>query len=527
MKTIYSIALLLLGAINLQAQQLQARLSSELKYEKSVFHGDIIGVAGNKIYALASRVDKKNVDGGLYGQMTVIDAKTMTLMSSVPIAVPDKASTLLSTRMLKGQPWIFTRVSSRKAGVDFIKAYKLDLKTGEVNPKEYPIAEFIDKKNLKISTWLPKEASVNILTSSDSSKFCLLVEANTERKEHHKSYVKVFDAKTMTPLWEQTIEIPFPKYRYELKVMNLTNQGEMEFLGKMYDTDKLKESVSKTEAAYKYVAYLFDGTNTKGSDYILDLGGKFVTKITSRTRPDNGNYVIMGLYADKRNITVNGLYYMEIEKNTGKVVDKYMTTIAADKIKYLPKAVFEKKENGLTYIATMDGVLFKKNGDFTFIIGTDYTVTSSDGKGNSSSYFKTYGSIAIGVSKTGEMQWGTAMPRDFSSSFADVAFAPMFFKNDCLFMVYNDSEANAKTPVGEKIKHSHSNKKGATVTVKVDANGKLSRRLLLSEQTLDGHAIKTNDGIQLSTNEYVFAARKYNLLKGTASIKMCRLSFVD
>ncbi len=528
MKTVYSIVLVLLCTIKLQAQQLQARLGTEIKFPKSVAYDKIVGVSGDKIYALASSLLQKPIEGDRYAEFAVIDAKTMKVTSSTPIAVPDKKTALLETMVIKGQPWIFTRTSSRKESVDFIKAYKLNVNTGEVIPKEYPIAEFIDKKNFKLSTSQPEAASAFMFQSPDSSKVALVVFSNIESEEMRKYYVKILDANTMTPLWDQYITIPINKFQYKTSTTSITNQGSFQVIGKMYDTKNLDEAVSKTEAAYKYVLYEFDGTNTRGSDYILDLGGKFINNVTTSVRPDNGNRVIAGLYSDKKNIIANGLYYMEIDKNTGAVVNKYMTAIPSDKIRYAQKGILEKKENGLTYFATIDNIFFKKSGDFMFVIGTDYMITSRDQKNNTTtSYITTKGSVAVGLGKKGEMQWGTAIPRDYNSSFEDVAYIKTFFRNDCLFMIYNDSEDNAKAPLDEKIRHTHSNKKGGAVLVKIDGTGKINRRMLFSENTLDGHFIRTIDGVPTSSNEYLIAVRKYNLFKGTSNIKMCRITFTD
>jgi hypothetical protein len=518
MNKIFPIALFLLGAMNSEAQQLQAKLSSELKFDKKINHNGFLGISKNTIYALAQKIEVKPINNVLYGYSSTIDAKTMTLTNCGPIVVPDKDAKFLDLTMLGGQAWLFTRSSSKKNDVDFIKAYKLDTK-GQVEQKAYPIAEFVDKKNLKLTTSEPVEASVGIRISDDSSKFCIIVYANEPSKEKAKFYIKVLNIKDMTMLWEQSIILPFERYRYQENLSKLTNDGNFVIGGKLYNGDDLRYEVKDKKPSYKYILYDFDGSNSKGNDYILDLGDKFMNEINIAIREDNGNTVITGMYANEKNKIVNGFYYMEIEKNTGTVINKYLTEIQSDKIKYASSSILEKKKNGLVNFARINSVYFKKNGGF--LLATSCHQITSGGGG------ETYDDIIFSISSKGSVEWATAVPRNFGNQNFSKIFTKIFYKNDNFFIVYSDNEANVKLPLDKKVSRTSNIKNNALMLCKIDPKGKLSRRALISAKTMDGYFLSAYDYVQTGKNEWSFSVRKYNQFTGETNTKICRMSFVE
>jgi hypothetical protein len=524
MKNLFFALLVLLGATSVQAQKVQSQFGEELKFKGGIDYSSPIALLGNKLYARA--IKPKFMSPYPYSYITVIDAKTLKVISTEEMVLPNKKADVISIIMAKGQKWAITRNTDKKTKVDIVEAYQINAQ-GKIMPKAFPMASFIDKKGGSLFSFSTYEASSTVVFSPDSSKIGLLINANLKKKENELFYVKVFNTKDMSQVWEQVVTLPYSEKRYELRSTVVNDKGEVMFTGKLYNDEKARNSKSKTEAAYKYVLHNFDGKTPAGNEFLLDLNGKFIESSFVIVRPDNGNTVAAGFYGNERasagifggdggagGEVVNGVYYIEIEKGTNKVVNQFMTDVPGDKIKYVSRAVHNKKKNGLEGYTHIKDVYFKKNGSMIIVASTYHITVTTDSRGRTQTYYHDYDAPILSFTQKGDLEWGTSAAKFVTTQAAAIVGTETFFKDDNVFILYNDDIKNAERTLDKEPSGLGVFDKACVMLAKIDGSGKLDRKVLVTKKELDGYWFAPGECIRVGTSEFVFSAVKIGLLGG-------------
>jgi hypothetical protein len=534
MKKILFLMLCLHSVLNVEAQTVKSQFGEQLKFKGGIDFSRPIALVGNTLYAVATKPRMFSSFPETY--ITLIDAKTLKVTSTEELEFENKKTDVLDVFMAQGQKWVFTRNTNKKTKVDIIEAFALNA-DGKKSEKAAPMAEFMDKKSDSFFGWEPLEAGATIVYSPDSTKIGLVVNANLKKKENELFYLKVFNIKDMSKVWEQVVKLPYSEKRYVLQSAVVNDNGNIQFTGKLFNDEKAKESLSKTVAGYKFVLHDFDGKMEKGNEFLIDLGGKFIESSFVKIRPDNGNTVASGFYANERNGVVNGVYYIEVAKGTNNVVNKFITNVPGDKIKYITKTVHNKSKNGLEAYTKVKDVYFKKNGNMIITASTyHYTVTHNIQKGTTTVTHHDFDAIALSFTPKGVLEWGTSAAKFATVSISFSAFGPLtyyskrppmnigtrtFFKDDNLFFIYNDDVKNEDKDLNKEPSRLGMFDKVGVMLTKIDSKGALDRSVLVTKKELDGYWFGSAYCISLGDDEFIFAAVKQSF--GNVSHKIGRI----
>ncbi len=449
--------------------------------------------------------------------ITTADVKTLKILEKHDFKVATKKTTFLEVVMVKGKVWLFTRNTADK--VNYVKAYPID-DNGKVIEAPIELAAFKDDK--KTFATDNKGTTVIILNSRDSSKIAVVINSNGKEKEKALSYVNVFDT-DLKRLWTQVIEFPYIQKQFQVKCNVVTNTGEIQLVTKVYDDQKAEECKSETQAAYKYVICTYSAKNSKGKETAVDLGGKFVGSIYVKTRPDNGNTMIIGLYANKNTnksftstMVLNGFFYTEVAPD-GKVANKYTTEINATKIKSISKEILREKENGMTAQLMIKDVFFKKDGSIVVLTEQFYSTFSQqyNSKGQpsgSSTIYHADDNIVLSFDPKGKLKWATDVPkRQAAANLQSSVGARAFFKNDNLFLIYIDLLTNLKKEPDGTPPSTARGVPAVTAIALIASDGKLTRKAFNAPKESKEYVYFRNWSERLNDDEFLYTAVKSRL----------------
>jgi hypothetical protein len=201
--------------------------------------------------------------------------------------------------------------------------------------------------------------------------------------------------------------------------------------------------------------------------------------------------------------------------------------VPGDKIKYVTKATHNKKKNGLEGYTKIKDVYFKKNGSMIIVTSTYHITQSTDSKGRTRTTYHDYDAPVLCFTQKGEMEWATAIAKFQSSNWAGMVGTETFFKNDNLFMIYNDDIKNAERTLDKEPSPLGIFDKACVMLSKVDAAGKLERKVLVTKKELDGYWFSPGQCIRVGDSEFVFSAVKVFIIGMGVDSKIGRIKLSE
>ena len=431
--------------------------------------------------------------------------------------VSDEKSRVVGGLVAKGQRWVFLRKLDKKTDICAIEAQKFD-KTGELHQQIYPMASF---KDVKVSTFGEDHdrSSVRVLYSPDSTKVGLFINTNLGAKDKETFYVSVFNTKDMSKVWSQTVLSPYIESQYLWTKVCVNNAAQI--VCNAYLLDLPIAMPTKTKLGYKYIIHTFDGKAPKGVETTVALEGKFPMSCFIKINPDNDNTIVSGFYADEYYRMSNGVYFMEIEKVTNKLVNSFVMPLPADQIKNVSKFIVLKKENALWYDAKIQDVFVKKNGEIVFV-STNIRDEPIDTRANIVQVKKTDCDIVVvtGSSK-GELRWATALPKHNETTLLERVGTFTVFNNDNLFLFYNDNVKNATADQSKECEWLYNGINGGILMAKIDTKGPVERKVLITYKESNDFIITPNQCLLTGKQEAVI------LMNGGADVKIGKINILD
>ncbi len=495
--------------------------SAQTAEKSSVEWGDVVhlgkgtvvkkikGIKNGKLYL--SNTDAHMLTNGDF--FSVVDIKNMKNIYEKKMDFPiDRKSNM---EIFTVQQKIWLKVSCKEKKKQLIKLYEIDA-LGDLTGKEVTLAE-VDESNA-----VPFDSS--IIVSEDTTKIALIINLNGYYEDEN-FIVKVFDI-DMKLLWEQTVKSPYI-WSNEI-TMKLTNSGELKVISKRYyeKYDRTKAALSKyytpkiEEIKKGKMTYnFFYNTYSDGhiEEFVIDLGDKFAASLHEDIHPDNGNIILTGLYGLDNSMTVNGFYFIEMEKGSNKIINKFMNIINTSEIKNISKELVEKK--GIKEILNIKKVFFKKDGTMLFL--TEYA-TSLTKRSSYNSHQFGYGCVLFNVTTTGKINWSASIPL-YQLSIIPLAGSIARFKNDNVYLIYNDNRENLDKPIASNPKKLGNY--GTMVEAKIDGNGGITRKIINKEQP-DGTTSSPMLNIPLSEDEIIILGSTYKR-GNTSDVKIGRIKLVD
>lgn len=342
-----------------------------------------------------------------------------------------------------------------------------------------------------------------------------------EKNENEKFGFHVFD-KELNSLWERKITLPYKDGLFLVKDYEVSNNGDVYLLGKIYK-DKAKD-VRKSQSNFKYHIISYSGDGSKLNEYPIEIKGKFLTDMQIAITNDQ-DIICGGFYSEDGTYSIKGSYFFKIDGYTRKTTAlkykefdiDFMTQNFTAKEEKKAKKNESKGVNIELYQYDLDEIILKEDGG-AVLIGEQFYIravitSTTDGNGfikDKTNYYYFFNDIiVINISPVGNIEWTEKIPKrqvtandgGYYSSYTLSVVA------DKLFFVFNDHPYNLLYKGSGKLHNFNKSKKSLVVLVELDSEGRQTREALFSAKEAE---ILTRPKVceQISHNELVLFGQK-------------------
>jgi hypothetical protein len=484
MKKMIPLLLLALPATQLTAQKVTINWGQESK--KELEFRSFVNGSGSDMVKLCFDVKKKGLFGRNATYTPVLTRYNDKLGEQTERVIEADEDGVVFNNLLsvKGKLFLFTSQYDKDAKTTSYYCQPLNIQTLNPDGKVMNMGTFdaVKKSN---------QSSVGYEFSKDSSKVLMFGNNAYKKNENEKYFIKVLD-NNMVKLWDKTIELPYKDKFVSVEDQLVTNEGKVGVLIKHYDQEVTKEAIRKDGEkipSYKTKLLVYDKDNANPSEYILDIGNKFVH--TLQLADDNvNNLLLFGLYKEKNNGYITGFFTATFDKQTNNVTTKNLNqfpTNLVEQIKIDKQGSDKESDPGLSRVFRLSDVVSREDGSRDFVLEYSsevYVPPSTTYVGGSWSttpgyWLYNYGDIIDINLKTDGKAVIARIPKMQTSrdvqSFSNFKALP--YKNK-LLLFYNDDDDNINRDITKKPDALHKFNKSVFVMGVIGEGGDVSREIL-------------------------------------------------
>ena len=489
----------------------------QLKSSSKETLSDIVARDNSGIITLKTSI--KGLKKGLITLERFDNKMKLVKTAEVDLTYNKKARDLERFIDIDGQLFLFTSFFNKKTKMNYLFVQSINKSRLTLNSDMQKIAEIDCSDKKKNNTGF-----FHVKYSNDSSKVLVYYDLPYVKKTAEKFGVEVFDNK-MHQLWEKDIVLPYLDELYAVKNVIIDKEGNVLFLGKLYQ-DKAKETV-KGEVNFKYHLLVYSDDGKKLNKHDIVLKDKYITDMKLGISP-KGNILCAGFYSNKGTWSINGSYFLAFDGETKDLIKESTEEFSLDFVTEGMREKTEKKtkkkaangKDAEMYQYDLDNFIMREDGGGVLIAEQYYVhvITSSytDSQGNfrtKKTYHYYYNHIiVISISPDGDIEWTkkiikkqhTINEPGYYSSYA------LAVVKDKMYFIFNDHPKNLMYEKGAKI-YSYTYKKYMVPVVTVDSNGKITKEILFTAKDVETLAVpKISE--QVSSDELILytSKKKYN-----------------
>ncbi len=424
------------------------------------------------------------------------------LIFSKEFVTEDKDKTIgLNLKSFGGKMYYLS--TKRKGSKDKI-AYTLTPinNDGELGtPKEFSIPKQAGKSYIQQTHWV---------TSPDSSKIMLAKTSGTQNKKNNfVAYFWVFD-QSLNVVWKKGITLPITERKLETSDFNISNEGEIFFLGNIFD----KNSKTKIEFFGKrreepHQVEMFKLTETSPVERVVIAEKQDHINTGGLTVDSDNHPIFLGLYGTSENGPNRGAYYRKYYSSNNELGAPVKRTFTDKELLSFGKDITAKdkksKKRGLEKGYHLNGIVHQANGEISVMIEENYftqtTTTTTTSMGNpvsnrvsKSSFSRTNGLyssnhiIVLNFSNEGTVQNINLIPKkqNYYTSTA-LSYKPFLLKDQIYYLYYdNKDNLSKKITNPDKYKKTTTTKKMTLLLTSISEKGKLKKTRIGIESVRDG-----------------------------------------
>ncbi len=414
--------------------------------------------------------------------------------------------------------WLLTEKNTKK---DYLEYFLTPISMKGKSSKPNSIAKF----KYESRSDMP---SVRWEMSQDTSSVLFIAESDRDKKkENYEAFVSVID-NDLNKVWSKKVKLPYSQKRVDASSWELTKDGTVYFVAKIYEDNKTKESKSKRKKkgkrgkvpAYDIVIYSLDATMDKPKKHNLKLKDAFVKGV--KLEVDQGNDLnCVGFFGDSRKGPTQGVFYLKLAKEDG-------STMFANKRRFTPKELTafgdknvskdrKSKDSGLDNTFVFRDIITLDNGEMfaTAEENYTYTVTSTSSRGvtTTRTYYVSNSIVVINIGKEGKVKNVGIIPKRQTMGTPIFGSYAMIQSGDELYFVYNDDKDNLRKNITDpdKIKRISSGRDCVAVLTTLSGKGKMNRKQLFTKKEAKT-LLMPRRSAQISDNELFFFNSKPKML---------------
>lgn len=447
----------------------------------------------------------------------------LNVLQEIPFAVPDADYIGIKGLQRLGDKCYFF-YNKRKKKSDEISFCGMMIDETDIRKsKEIVMGSFISEKG---------EPSFKLQVALDSTAVMLFVEPEQKKNDNKNFYFALFD-NNLSKLWDNNVELAIESKYIDLFGYASKQQDQVFVSYKHYDQEIKRESVSNGDGSripsYKTNILSFKKGESKPKEIHLNLGGKFVHSNDIIFNHKTGKICMLGMYKNKYNGHVNGVYYSELNPETNELLNTKSTAFTQELVELVKKDRFASKKESdpglsISYVG-LDPVI-RDNGSVDYLM--EYRlleiITRMVGKTYYSFPRYTYGTIVDAHFDNGKVAF-TRVPK-YQQEDNDntlLSFYPYLYQNK-LILLYNDDKDNAEKDLSKSPDAISNFKRAVLMAASIDDNNNMSRDIIMDVKSSDDFITNMKLVQKIDNNTLIFTQNKMKAMSsktryGTMTIK--------
>jgi hypothetical protein len=480
---------------------------------------DLIGHDQTGFYVTTGKQKTGEPTDGSYQIQYFGHDLTLKRSKEIELKTDGRYESIEAFAQLRNEIYLFTSQANFKTKKQSLYVRKLNKATLDAEPKGRRVAEMPTPSGLVINPGNLGNFSVRL--SHDSTRVMIFYALPYKKGEPEKFGVHVFDD-ALAELWHRDIMLPYRDELFGFVSMKVSNDGQVFILGKYYK-DKAKE-VRQGKPNYEYKILSYSATDTKGREYSVKVGEKFVTDMQIGLL-DNGDVACAGFYSDEGTNSIRGTFFLRIDGSTAQIessnfkefdidfLTQNMTDRQAEKLKKKEErdGDVEMYEYDLRELVMREDGGVVMMGERYFVHRSSYTTYNNGVPTTHTNITYNYEDIiAVSVNAGGTIDWARILPKRQTSGGAGTFYFSYLLGvvGDKLYVLYNDDPKNIDFKMPGKPKVLAGTEESIIMVNQIDATGKVTRYPIFSSFGADVSFWPTVSE-QVSENELIlFAKRK-------------------
>lgn len=373
--------------------------------------------------------------------------------------------------------------------------------------------------------------------SPDTTKIVFIATSDRDsKKENYEAYISVLD-NDFNILWDKKIKIPVTERRINTFQYKVNEEGDVFFLGKVYESDRKKESKRGKDGkkkAYEMNLYKVSEGVDNYEEFEVKLNNAYIKGIGIEVNKTTSDLACVGFFGDTFTGPVQGAFFMRFN---GKDGEKYF----AKKRKFTPKELNKfgrkntskdkkSKDTGLDDEFKFREIIFRENGEIFVTAEENYVTvsTSTDGRGNTTTtyHYNSNHIVVLKIDTEGEVENVSMIPKRQRFQTPIYGYHATLKTPERIYFLYNDDADNFRKRITDPDKYKRISrvKHCIAVLTYIGENGKLVKRELFNKKEADS-VLMPGRSSQFGDNQLFFFNVRAKLLGkntvrfGTLSLK--------
>lgn len=447
----------------------------------------------------------------------------LNIKQEIPFVVPDADYIGIHGLQRMGDKCYFFYNKRKKKTDEVLFCGMMIDETDISKSKEFVMGTFIYEKGTP---------SFNLKPALDSSCYLLFVEPEQKKHDRKNFYFGVFDP-NLNKIWDKNVELTAESRFIDIFAYTSKAEDKVFVSYKHYDNEVSRESVSGDDGgripSYKSNILVFKKGEEKPTDVHLNLGGKFVHSSDIVYNKKTGKAVIMGMYKNKHNGHVNGVYYSELDAESNSFTNIKSTAFPQTMVELIKKDGFASKKESdpglfIPYMAL--NPIIRNDGSIDYLL--EYRlltmVTMSTGRSTYTFPRYRYGTVVDAHFTDGAVTFTRIPKYQIEDHLNDLlSVYPLLYGNK-LILLYNDDKDNADKELSKSPDAITNFKKAVLMAASIDENNKLSRDIIMDVKGSDDYITNIKLVEKIDNNTLIITQKKMKMMStktryGTLSIK--------
>jgi hypothetical protein len=400
----------------------------------------------------------------------------LALLFSKPLVLPEMGKHEVQFEQLlyiDEQLLLFTSFWDKSTDLRTIYVQKIDAQ-GNLNAEMIPLDEtrFERKKAFQ---------PFRFIVSRKKTKFLIHFDNAFDKNENEQFRYKVFDGK-LNLLWERHFELPNRDKLVRLSRIQLDESGNVYLLTAIAPDKKRGERYERKVQNETFSVLAYYSKEQDLRQFEIDLGKtKWIADVTYTINTE-GNLLIGGFYSNESAGTMNGTFFLAIDRTTKDVISQNLKPFEREfMLNFMNEKQFQRERD--LGVFNLSDIVLKEDGGAAFVAEYyayyEVTTTGQNGVTRTTYHYLYHDVIIMSVDKAGEIDWISHFPKQQHTT-NDNGFYSSYtlaIDNDKMQFIFNDNPKNIiqyeKNPA--KLKTMSGAKKAIAMMVTVDTDGNTRR----------------------------------------------------